>query len=206
MEKRETKKKNVKEKKKRKKDPGARAGMENRKRKIIARIGGKTRNQKTKHSRKWIYAKRKKRRERESACKMAEGSSSTDIQRVLAAIKSSEASFFFFSLSFLFLFVNFTSSMWSQILGFYVQIVEDRVELFNDLRRIELKNVSESDYGSVINCLVVSLFAFFQISVQMHVNSKLCKTPLYLPTQPEIFFPSHPHNPTKTSFAYSPIS
>ncbi|XP_006589330.1 uncharacterized protein [Glycine max] len=55
---------------------------------------------------------------------MAEGSSSTDIQRVLAAIKSSE-------------------------------IVEDRVELFNDLRRIELKNVSESDYGSVINCLVI---------------------------------------------------
>ncbi|XP_014627762.1 uncharacterized protein [Glycine max] len=54
---------------------------------------------------------------------MAEGSSSADIQRILAAIKSSE-------------------------------IVEDRVQLFSDLGRIELKNVSESDYASVINCLV----------------------------------------------------
>ncbi|CAJ1976571.1 unnamed protein product [Sphenostylis stenocarpa] len=54
---------------------------------------------------------------------MAEGSSTTDIQRILAAIKSSE-------------------------------IVEDRVQLFNDFGRIELKNVSESDYASVLNCLV----------------------------------------------------
>ncbi|KAK8467702.1 hypothetical protein PHAVU_007G134600 [Phaseolus vulgaris] len=46
-----------------------------------------------------------------------------DIQRILAAIKSSE-------------------------------IVEDRVQLFNDLGRIELKNVSDSDYASVVNCIV----------------------------------------------------
>ncbi|KAK7356496.1 hypothetical protein VNO80_15769 [Phaseolus coccineus] len=54
---------------------------------------------------------------------MAEGSSITEIQRILAAIKSSE-------------------------------IVEDRVQLFNDLGRIELKNVSDSDYASVVNCIV----------------------------------------------------
>lgn len=111
------------------------------------------------------------RRERERVCKMAEGSSSTDIQRILAAIKSSEASFFLFLLS-LFLFLNYILSLWSQILGFYVQIVEDRVQLFSDLGRIELKNVSESDYASVINCLVVSFFAFFPITLSMHVNSK----------------------------------
>ncbi|KAK7391585.1 hypothetical protein VNO78_20002 [Psophocarpus tetragonolobus] len=54
---------------------------------------------------------------------MAKSSFSTDIQRILAAINSSE-------------------------------IVEDRVQLFKDLGRIELKNVSESDYASVINCLL----------------------------------------------------
>ncbi|KAL9318021.1 hypothetical protein ACSQ67_014538 [Phaseolus vulgaris] len=79
-----------------------------------------------------------------------------DIQRILAAIKSSEASFFFLSSS-LFLLVYYTLLLWSQILGFYAQIVEDRVQLFNDLGRIELKNVSDSDYASVVNCIVCVL-------------------------------------------------
>ncbi|RDX58454.1 hypothetical protein CR513_62229, partial [Mucuna pruriens] len=86
---------------------------------------------------------------------MAEGSSSTDIQRILAAIKSSEASFFF------------------RLSSLFPLIVEDRVQLFNDLGRIELKDVSESDYASVVNCLVVSLLAFFPITFFMLVNSKL---------------------------------
>jgi len=89
-----------------------------------------------------------------------------DIQRILAAIKSSEASFFFLSSS-LFLLVYYTLLLWSQILGFYAQIVEDRVQLFNDLGRIELKNVSDSDYASVVNCIVVSFFAFFTITLSI---------------------------------------
>ncbi|KAK2403739.1 hypothetical protein P8452_09651 [Trifolium repens] len=56
---------------------------------------------------------------------MAEGSSGTDIQRIIAAVKSSE-------------------------------VVEDRVQLFTDLGNLSLKDESESNHASVMNCLVVS--------------------------------------------------
>ncbi|PNX74886.1 hypothetical protein L195_g030815 [Trifolium pratense] len=60
---------------------------------------------------------------------MAEGSSGTDIQRILAAVKSSE-------------------------------VVEDRVQLFTDLGNLSLKDESESNHASVMNCLVVSFLHF----------------------------------------------
>ncbi|KAJ1404809.1 hypothetical protein SESBI_26387 [Sesbania bispinosa] len=57
---------------------------------------------------------------------MAEGSSGTNFQRILAAIKSSET-------------------------------VEDRIQLFTDLGCVDLKDVSDSDYASVMNCFVCML-------------------------------------------------
>ncbi|XP_057427797.1 uncharacterized protein LOC130721081 isoform X2 [Lotus japonicus] len=54
---------------------------------------------------------------------MAEGSSTTDFQTILAAISSSET-------------------------------VEDRVQLFTDLGRVDLKNLSDSDHASAMNCFL----------------------------------------------------
>ncbi|GAU30724.1 hypothetical protein TSUD_39480 [Trifolium subterraneum] len=63
---------------------------------------------------------------------MAEGNSGTDIQRILAAVKSSEAS--------------------------NLLVVEDRVQLFTDLGNLSLKDESESDHASVMNCLVANIW------------------------------------------------
>jgi len=46
-----------------------------------------------------------------------------------------------------------------------LQVVEDRVQFFTDLGNLSLKEASESDHASVMNCLVVSFlhFIFFNV-------------------------------------------